>query len=121
MAWLDAPNWVQDQLDAAFPAWLITPEADNVRLEQFPAAIWSLSVSNPDDRGLWSGNLTVTLMCAAEDAAANVAALHDVVQAWQTPGPINTITLTSSTTSARSSAGRTLHSYVLIYSLFWDI
>ena len=119
MAWLDAPTWVQDQLAGAFPAWLVTPESDDIRLEKFPAVIWSLSVANPDDRGIWTGNLTATLLCDPDAAAANLAALYDVIQGWQTPGPINTVTLISSA-AGRSQAGRNPHSYRLVYSLLWD-
>lgn len=119
MAWLDAPTWIQEQLAAAFPTWLITPELDGIRLEKFPAVVCSLSLGNPDDRGIWTGNLTVTLMCTPDLAGANLTALHGVVQGWQTPGPINTVTLISST-AGRSQTGRNPHSYRLVYSLLWD-
>ncbi|MFT4225308.1 hypothetical protein [Micropruina sp.] len=119
MAWLDAPTWVQNQLDATFPAWQITPEADDVRLNQYPSVVWSLQLSNPDSRGIWTGNLTLTLTCEPRDADGHVGALHDAVQAWQTPGPIQGVTLINYAPD-RSPAGRAVRTYVLIYSLTWD-
>ncbi|MFT3971698.1 MAG: hypothetical protein QM695_15840 [Micropruina sp.] len=119
MAWLDAPDWVQNQLTTTFPTWQITPEADNIRLDRHPSVVWSLQLSNPDSRGIWTGNLTLVLTCSPASADSNVAALHDAVQAWETPGPIQGVTLINYT-AGRSPSGRAVRSYVLVYSLTWD-
>lgn len=119
MAWLDAPTWVQDALDATFPTWQIAPEADSNRLNGHPSVVWSLQLSNPDSRGIWTGNLTLVLTCAPQAASGLVAALHDAVQAWETPGPIQGVTLINYT-AGRSPSGRAVRSYVFVYSLTWD-
>ncbi len=121
MAWNDARTWIQGQLTAAFPGWVVTPEADNVRLGSYPAAVWSLSLENPGSLGIWTGNLTVSVLCDPDTAADRVAAMHTVVEGWQTPGPINSVTLVSNTASrGPSGADRNIHQYVLVYSLLWD-
>ncbi len=119
MPWLDAPTWIQEELDATFPTWQITPEADNVRFNQYPTVVWSLHLANPDSRGIWTGNLTLALTCSPASADDHVAALHDAVQAWETPGPIQGVTLINYA-PGRSPSGRAVRTYVLIYSLTWD-
>lgn len=117
--WLDAPTWIHERLGASLPAWLVTPEAD-AKVNRYPALIWSATVANPDARGLWSANLTLTLLCAAELAPAAVELLYDTIQAWQTPGPLHGVELLSMTQSP-STTSNPIHQYVLVYSLTWDL
>lgn len=117
--WFDAPSWVHQQLTTAFPTWRVTPEIDP-KVTAFPALVWALSVSNPDDRGLWAANLTLTLLCTPAEAEGLCEQLHNQVQAWQTPGPVNSVTLQSFTPD-RGADTKTIHHYLFVYSLTWDL
>lgn len=117
--WFDAPTWVHDRLGVAFPGWLVTPELD-AKINRFPALLWSLSVSNPDPRGIWTANLTLNLLCDASLARTATESLHGEVESWQTPGPINAAELQTFTLN-RSDVSELIKQYVFIYSLTWDL
>lgn len=117
--WFDAPTWIHQQLTAALTGWLVTPETD-AKVNAFPALVWSLALSNPDGLGIWSGNLTLSLLCDPASAEANVALVHDTLQGWQTPGPLHAVELVSFTQS-RSTVSKNTHQYVFVYSLTWDL
>ena len=118
LVWFDAPTWVHSRLTEAFPDWLVTPERD-AKVNRYPALVWALSVSNPEHRGIWTGNLTLNLLCAAGDAPAGTEAVHEAVMAWQTPGPAHSVTLNMFTQNP-SDVSETIKQYVFIYSLTWD-
>ena len=119
MAWFDAHAWVHDRLTAAFPALLVTPEQD-AKVNRYPAIVWSLAVSNPDHRGIWSANLTVNLLCTADAAVTLIPELGDEIQSWQTPGPVNAATLQNFTQNS-SAVSETTKQFVFTYSLIWDL
>ena len=117
--WFDGPTWVHDRLTDAFPDLLVTPERE-AKVNRYPALVWSLSLSNPDDRGIWSGNLSLSLLCTADDAAAQTKAVHEAVMAWQTPGPAQSVTLNTYAQNP-SDVSETIKQFVFIYSLTWDL
>lgn len=120
MTSFDPFAWVHDRLTASHSTWLVAPELD-AKINRYPALIWALSVGNPNDLGIWRGNLTLNLLCEVDGASDAIQAVQATVLAWQTPGPVQSVTLQTLTQSPSSDVAETIKQYTFIYSLTWDL
>lgn len=116
----DPFEWIHTRLTADLPDYLVTPERD-AKINRHPAVVWALAVSNPDHRGIWSGNLTLNLLCSVDRASDALQAIGAAVLAWQTPGPVQSVTLQTLTQNPASDVAETIKQYTFIYSLTWDL
>ncbi len=118
-----AMPWVHDRLTARFDApdtadkILVTPEMD-ANINRFPALVWSLVISDRGD--ITAGNLTLNLLCKAEEAEALIQAVADEIESWETPGPALSVDLQTFTQNPASAVSEEIKQYVFVYSLTWD-
>lgn len=116
-SWFDAHTWVHQRLSEGLPGWYVSPE-DDVLDRTFPACLTSLSVTPIDPRGLWDGNLTLTLLIPSEQAPDLIGEVVSLISGWRPPGPAVDVDLLSST--QRSSGIREdITAVTLVYTIVW--
>lgn len=116
-SWFDAHEWVHDHLTTGLPGWLVEPEHDATQAT-FPVCIWSLLQSEIDPRGLWEGNLSLTMIMPTQDATNLKRTVVDAVRGWRAPGPAYDVELLSITRSARGTR-EDLSTYIAVFTISW--
>jgi len=117
VAWLDIWGWIDTQLAQSLPGVTVTSETDIVPPVS-PALIWSASCAHDD---FWEASMTLVVLCVPDQAEELLNRVTDVVQGWQTPGPLHSVELMSlrGQRPAASLGGKSVRQFTLQYTLQW--